>query len=513
MGYVTRAGGDGRARGSGDERRLEPVDGLVGAALHPRGEPGPRPPPAHPRGGGQPRPRRPTGGGRRSTAAACLPTPGPPAPSTTPTSATGCPRAWGSVDGHRAGHHELAGIDPEVVGGLLHPELGDPRQLAAAGADSTARRHRVAWAATRDPKEATDGPASWPPLAGPAAAVGWTAAELSAALRRGAAAPGPRLDEHRFAAGWATRCTARSPDARRWRPGPARCAAGRRSPTSSGASTGWPPGAAGSGWPRSTARRPRWCPPRHLLAALGPRPGSPRLLETWQAGPSAVDPLPGALGSDRSGRGRWAPTGSGRGWPPWRPSVGRPPGHDPPCSTTARRRLGHDDGRPPGGAGRILGPAAADPAVIDRGRARRARRAGAPRPGPGRAPDRRPPGHARAGGVGRGEPHPADPVAGVEGQGRARAGRGRRRRPGAARRCTVDQLTDGRRRPSGPGRHAHRAGGHLLLAGRGPRAPRGCGMSAMPAQDHRGAEEGEEGVGLGAPAARGPGRGPAGRPG
>jgi conjugative relaxase-like TrwC/TraI family protein len=197
------------------------------------------------------------------------------------------------------GTYELAGIDPAVVGAFSSRGSEIRAELAAAGRHSPAAS-RVAWAATRDPKAALPPTALRSRWEAQAAAVGWTARELSAALGRGAPAPG-RLDEHRFAAGLGD---------------PVHGAVTRRQALSAWA------GALRGGTPTADAERcadrlARWgegvgvaeevhppsdvVPAPHLLAVLGPRPGSPRLLETWQDGARAVTGYRSRWGvSDRS---------------------------------------------------------------------------------------------------------------------------------------------------------------------------------------------------------------------
>ncbi len=228
-----------------------------------------------------------------------------------------------------------------------------------------------------------------------AAAVGWTAAELSAALHRGAAAPG-RLDEHRFAAGLGD---------------PVHGAVTRRQ-----ALTAWA-GALRGGTPAVDAERcadrlATWgdgvgvaeerrppsdvVPAAHLLAALGPRPGSPRLLETWQDGADAVARYRARWGvTDRS-----RPLGTeGSGAVLAAMGAQRLADH---LATTRRLERGparaRTRGRPLGGAARSRPRPRLNRSLIARGRARRARPGRCARPAlpaPRPAGGRRAPARAR----------------------------------------------------------------------------------------------------------------------
>ncbi|MGO9455849.1 MAG: MobF family relaxase [Acidimicrobiales bacterium] len=285
MGYVTRRAATVR-RGSGDERRPQPVDGLVAAGFA-HGLSRADDPHLHTHvvvanlgHGADGRWTALDGRGLRAHAQAAG-------------------ALYGADLRHRLsdalgvewtatarGTYELTGIDPAVVGAFSTRGSEIRAELAATGRHSAAAA-RVAWARTRDPKGESAGAPFTGRWRAQAAAVGWTAAELPAALHRGAPAPG-RLDEHRFAAGLGD---------------PVHGAVTRRQ-----ALTAWA-GALRGGTPAVDAERcadrlATWgdgvgvaeerrppsdvVPAAHLLSALGPRPGSPRLLETWHDGADAV---------------------------------------------------------------------------------------------------------------------------------------------------------------------------------------------------------------------------------
>lgn len=187
------------------------------------------------------------------------------------------------------GRHEVEGIGPDVVGTfssrraeiLGHlAERVPPRTASPAGRPS-ARAARVAWAATRDPKDPGLDPAA---LAGRWAA---RAADCGLDVEGLATALGRRpwrvavVDEHRFGA-----LLAQAPPA----------GVARRDVVAAWAGAlvdGSPAGSVEQCCDRLAAwgdapgvgehrRAPAdAAPPRHLLTALGPRPASPALLGVW----------------------------------------------------------------------------------------------------------------------------------------------------------------------------------------------------------------------------------------
>jgi len=179
--------------------------------------------------------------------------------------------------------YELAGVDDEVVG-AFSARSAEIRAEAAAGRTS-ARASRVAWASTRDPKEPRTPEQLAAHWRARAEGIGWSRVGLT--VEQGA--PGDqRVDEHRFARRLAD---------------PLHGGVTRRQ-----ALAAWV-GAATSGSSVHDAeqcvdRLAEWgvgigvvegvhppsqvVPARHLLAALGPRPRSPGLLAAWQDGAKAV---------------------------------------------------------------------------------------------------------------------------------------------------------------------------------------------------------------------------------
>ncbi len=196
-----------------------------------------------------------------------------------------------------SGRHEVDGLPPELLGAYSSRRaeiLGDlaGRRRSVTGPDgrrSVHRSSRVAWAATRDPKVAGLDPATlgtrWRARA---VDCGIDPDSLAARLGPVARREVPTVDEHRFAALLAQA----SPDG-----------VARRD-----AITAWA-GALDRGAPVADVERccdllsPWRCdvgvaeerrapasvsPARHLLAALGPRPASLRLLGTWLEAADAV---------------------------------------------------------------------------------------------------------------------------------------------------------------------------------------------------------------------------------
>lgn len=192
--------------------------------------------------------------------------------------------AWAAT---AAGALEVDGFDPAVLGALS--SRGAEVRAALAQSGHTSRRAgRVAWAATRDEKGPAPDPAGlaarWTRRA---AAVGWVPRDLSAVVGRAVPGP-PTVDERRFADRLAA---------------PLRPAVTRRDAVGAWAEalTGGAPAADVegcvdrlAGWGEAVGvGEPGRAPaavvaPGHLVAALGPRPGTPALLGVWLEGASAV---------------------------------------------------------------------------------------------------------------------------------------------------------------------------------------------------------------------------------
>ena len=206
MGYVARRAATVR-RGSGDERRTEPVEGVVGAAFA-HGLSRAQDPHLHTHvvvanlgHGADGRWTALNGRGLRAHAVAAG-------------------DLYGAHLRHRLssrlgvewvvggrGAYELAGVDPAVVG-VFSTRGSEIRGELAASGRSSARAGRVAWASTRDPKRTSSDGELEERWRAQGAALGWSAGELSSVLGRGTPGPGT-LDEHRFAA------AGRRPGARR----------------------------------------------------------------------------------------------------------------------------------------------------------------------------------------------------------------------------------------------------------------------------------------------------------
>jgi conjugative relaxase-like TrwC/TraI family protein len=223
----------------------------------------------------------------------------------------------------RSGGYELATVDAFALGafsgrraeirGHLHGRAGPARARAvdAAGAPSRSQR-AVAWAATRDEKPMTlDARALrryWHERAETLGALAPTferqanGMRLPAAGRGAGPGPVPALDEHRFAA--------------------ALYAAEHRSPTRRDAVAAWAaalaPGApvvavercigllvpdgAGVGVAEPSLRRRDLVPTPHLVRALGPRPGDPAAFGVWQGAAAAIDRYRARWSLDQSSR-------------------------------------------------------------------------------------------------------------------------------------------------------------------------------------------------------------------
>lgn len=198
----------------------------------------------------------------------------------------------------QSGAYEVLDVDAALLGAFssrraeIRAELGGRR---------SSRARVVAWAATRDPKEADRTPAAlrarWRRSAAAVAPDGWLGPYLEPgrAIAADRSAPGGELDEHRFAA-----ALCRTPHAgatRRdvvaaWAGACARGASATDVARCVEAVADWGPEIGVAERPR--ARR-GLVPAPHLLRALGPRPVAPERLATWQGAASSVERY----------RGRW----------------------------------------------------------------------------------------------------------------------------------------------------------------------------------------------------------------
>jgi conjugative relaxase-like TrwC/TraI family protein len=212
----------------------------------------------------------------------------------------------------RSGAYELAVVDPAVIGAFAarRAEIADhlhgrtapgPVGLAVPVGVSASRRARaVAWAATRDPKPSAPDPGALRRMwAGRAQRVGVTWGPLGHVLEAGSVpADGARsvrgrltadVDEHRFAAALA-QAPHRGPTRRHaiaaWAGALAGGAPARTVGSCVEMLAEWGPG---TGVDERSVRPADLVPAPHLLRALGPRPSTPRDLATWQGAALSVD--------------------------------------------------------------------------------------------------------------------------------------------------------------------------------------------------------------------------------
>jgi conjugative relaxase-like TrwC/TraI family protein len=180
--------------------------------------------------------------------------------------------------------YELAGVADEVVGAFSARSAEIRAQLAAAGRTS-ARASRVAWASTRDPKEPRTPEQLGADWQSRAEGIGWNPVGLTVEP----VAPGERrVDEQRFAHRVADPLhggVTRRQVLEAW---VGAATSGSSVPDAEQCVDRLAEWGVGIGVGEGVHPPSRVVPARHLLAALGPRPSSPPLLETWQEGARAV---------------------------------------------------------------------------------------------------------------------------------------------------------------------------------------------------------------------------------
>lgn len=207
-----------------------------------------------------------------------------------------------------SGRHEVDGIGPEVIGAYSSRRaeiLGHLADLGPAVPDGPRRRPssragRVAWAATRDPKDpGVDSAMLERRWHDRAVACGVDPRELPATLGRppergpapaAAVGQGPAavVDEHRFGALLSEASVAgvaRRDAVGAWAGALHRGALAGDVERCCDLLSTWNSGVGVGEERRAPAAV---APARHLLAALGPRPGSPRLLGVWLEAAGAV---------------------------------------------------------------------------------------------------------------------------------------------------------------------------------------------------------------------------------
>lgn len=186
------------------------------------------------------------------------------------------------------GRHEVEGIGAELLGGFSARRAEILGHLA--GRPPSHRSSRVAWAATRDPKDPGVDPGALERRWRHGASVwGIEPGTLSARLGRAARRDGPvAVDEHRFGALLSETSpggVARRDAVAAWAGALARGAAVADVERCCDLLSPW---RGGVGLAEERRAPASVSPARHLLAGLGPRPGSPRLLGVWLEAASAV---------------------------------------------------------------------------------------------------------------------------------------------------------------------------------------------------------------------------------
>lgn len=180
-----------------------------------------------------------------------------------------------------SGGWEIAGLDPVLLGAFSGRAAEIRLELFQRG-QPTGRRAQWIALSTRSDKEALDRrqlSARWWSLAERA---GGSRRQVAAVLERAAPGP-PALDEHRFAAvvheGTATGVTRRGAVAA-WAASLARGATGAQIDACIDLLAEW---GAARGAAESVRGPAEVIPPSHVVAALGPRPGTPEDLSLWRS--------------------------------------------------------------------------------------------------------------------------------------------------------------------------------------------------------------------------------------
>lgn len=190
---------------------------------------------------------------------------------------------------------DVDGADPLLLAAFSGRAAEIRQELAARGSTS-ARARRVAWAATRDPKDplktSEDLAASWSRRA--SIAAGWRFERPTERTSRS-----DRVDEHRFAAAIAACPPAgvcRRDVVAAWSEA---LAGGARADDLERAVDHWAPVEVGSLGVAEPRRAPASCVPApHLFSALGPRPAAAEGQPVWQRAAAAIDHYRGRWGID-----------------------------------------------------------------------------------------------------------------------------------------------------------------------------------------------------------------------
>jgi conjugative relaxase-like TrwC/TraI family protein len=195
---------------------------------------------------------------------------------------------------------EVAGISPLLLGEFSSRSADIRRHMAERGSHS-GRASRVAWAATRAPKQTgvsfAELAADWERRS---RALGVSGAELGPIVARGEVIARPALNEHRFRASLSS--TADGAARRRDVVAGFGAAAvpGATAPSLERLTDLWLPPNREVGVAESTHAPRGLVPGDHLIAALGPRPVDVRGHQVWQGGAQAIEAYRRRWGVTRS---------------------------------------------------------------------------------------------------------------------------------------------------------------------------------------------------------------------